>query len=739
MQEWIRLLGLPPDDTAVVQKALATDNAEGADLEEMTQRQWFKVLKRSGADNATELAEQAVALHEAAVGEAPTPGKLMAAQADLAQARENLRENRAKMRSQVVHLVSLASKHFPELLSHADVKLFMGSDGLQLSDRKLFDYDDRQTIAIGRVEVIHAKYEGTDVVLKKFLVQGDMRGYMKEIVNVQRLQHRHIIKYSAVFEDAGSMYIEMEYCKHGSLIHWVQSTNPDASQKQSVLRQVLLALACMHDQKIVHCDIKGDNVLIAEDGSARVCDFDMSKDLGTVSASTMAGGTLGFIAPEVKDKKQKHSAASDMYSFGVLVLNMLNPPAPADYPLTDASVVADLQLRTWVALLMHDDPARRPTALQLQAQPYFDVDKVMEKRVHEAEAAAAQCVAQAQSQMVKAKTVEAKAKDAAATAASKQREAALAVTEAQQARQDNAQQAAEARAQINRAHEAQRQANAEAASAVSRQLEADAQLTAAVEAQDGAARQERQAAREKAALLAPLRATTQALARGCDAWVAIETRVQESLPRHVVTLLKQIDNNELLLDFDRQKEIAAARPVNRARGGSVEERANVRYGFHAMGGEPDELKKIYEGGRADGGFDYRLGRQGAYGRGSYFAKHAIYSAYLYPRPNPAADGSVVMLVAEVILGQSKDLGRRTDGNLVREPPIVGGAASDVYDSVQGTEGSFGVHGAPGLHHARGDARRYGGNSLGEEEYGRQYIVYDKAKAYPRYLVAIRPQ
>ena len=98
-----------------------------------------------------------------------------------------------------------------------------------------------------------------------------------------------------------------------------------------------------------------------------------------------------------------------------------------------------------------------------------------------------------------------------------------------------------------------------------------------------------------------------------------------------------------------------------------------------MGGEPDELKKIYEGGRADGGFDYmsmyRLGRQGAYG--SYFAEHAIYAAYMYPRPNPAADGSVVMPVAKVILGQSKDLGKEMNGNLVREPPIEGGAAGEL--------------------------------------------------------------
>ena len=75
-----------------------------------------------------------------------------------------------------------------------------------------------------------------------------------------------------------------------------------------------------------------------------------------------------------------------MYSFGVLALNLLSPPNPADYPRTDASVITDLALG-WVALLMHEQPCDRPTAMALQAEPYFEVDKVLEQRAHDAEAA----------------------------------------------------------------------------------------------------------------------------------------------------------------------------------------------------------------------------------------------------------------------------------------------------------------------------------------------------------------
>ena len=54
------------------------------------------------------------------------------------------------------------------------------------------------------------------------------------------------------------MYLEMEYYKHGSLRNWMETTKPDAVKKRAVLRQVLLALACVHNQGIVHSDIKGE-------------------------------------------------------------------------------------------------------------------------------------------------------------------------------------------------------------------------------------------------------------------------------------------------------------------------------------------------------------------------------------------------------------------------------------------------------------------------------------------------
>ena len=260
VQEWIGLLGLTAEDTVAVRKALAADETNGEDLESYSSvKHWTKRLKRSGAENYAEVAEQAMVLHEQALGGAAAQDKLAAAQAELAATRTALRDNRLKMRSRVVHLVSLASRHFPELKEHKDVLAFMGSDGLEASDRrKIADYDEVKPLTTGRNELLRAKYDGADVCLKAFPLQGDMGAYKREFLRVQRLRHPYIIEYTAAFEDNGSMYLEMEYYKHGSLRNWVETTKPDAGKTRAVLRQVLLALACVHNQGIVHSDIKGE-------------------------------------------------------------------------------------------------------------------------------------------------------------------------------------------------------------------------------------------------------------------------------------------------------------------------------------------------------------------------------------------------------------------------------------------------------------------------------------------------
>ena len=248
VQEWFAVIGLTSADVEVVQQALASARPpiDGEELEGFTKSRLRKLLVsiKVPAERASDLARQTLELHEAAHRETSASGKLATLKAELRNIRDDLRENSKQIRLEVKDMYVLASEHFPELRGRREVKDFISSGGLQLSNRKLVDYDVIGKLSPGRFEVLHVRYGGSDLCLKKFPLKGDIGGYLREIRTVQQLQHPNIIHYNAVFQDGDSMYIEMEYCKHGNLIQWMKKQQPGKAQKQSVLRQILLALAC---------------------------------------------------------------------------------------------------------------------------------------------------------------------------------------------------------------------------------------------------------------------------------------------------------------------------------------------------------------------------------------------------------------------------------------------------------------------------------------------------------------
>eukprot|EP01045_Picozoa_sp_COSAG04_P021203 COSAG04_NODE_2257_length_4433_cov_2.916244_1_plen_656_part_00 len=406
VREWISLLGLPPESVDIVQKALTGQG--GAIVDAMTTSFQSSrnasvlemMLTQVEADEPVALAKEAMELHEQALATGALPhGRLAAAEEDLDAARQAVCENRTAVSSQVVHLVSLASQHFPELKKHPDVQAFTGSDGLQAYDqRQLADYDavfegtqgegsrSPGTNVLrnsGMHELTRWTFDSSDVCLKEFKVQGvsdrAVKAYLKEVQNVQRLRHPYIIIYDAVFEERGCMYLQMPYFKHGSLRHWIDQTNPDEAATRKVLRKILVGVTYMHSREIVHRDLKGDNVLIADDEAPLICDFEMSKDQSQTESTTQMGGSWAFMAPEVQNRTGKPSKASDMFAFGVIIVNTLHPPLDGErYPCTDPSRVTEPALAGPVNRLLSEEPRERPTAAQLEAEPYFESEQVDE-------------------------------------------------------------------------------------------------------------------------------------------------------------------------------------------------------------------------------------------------------------------------------------------------------------------------------------------------------------------------
>ena len=97
----------------------------------------------------------------------------------------------------------------------------------------------------------------------------------------------------------------MDYCELGSLDHALKITKSTLTEKQiaSVCFSTLLALVYLHAKRIVHGDIKAGNILLSKDGSVKLADFGVSKQLlgnhGSDGITAMRGSPL-WMAPYVK-------------------------------------------------------------------------------------------------------------------------------------------------------------------------------------------------------------------------------------------------------------------------------------------------------------------------------------------------------------------------------------------------------------------------------------------------------
>jgi serine/threonine protein kinase len=144
------------------------------------------------------------------------------------------------------------------------------------------------------------------------------RRAMREGRITARLHHPHAIAVFDVVEYEGQPFLIMEYLPSSSLA--------TVLSRQGVLRpdtvarigsQIASALAAAHKAGIVHRDIKPGNVLLADDGTAKITDFGISHAVGdvTVTATGMLAGTPAYLAPEVA---QGNSAGfpSDVFSLG---------------------------------------------------------------------------------------------------------------------------------------------------------------------------------------------------------------------------------------------------------------------------------------------------------------------------------------------------------------------------------------------------------------------------------------
>jgi serine/threonine protein kinase len=181
----------------------------------------------------------------------------------------------------------------------------------------------------------------------------------REYMHLSALRHPGIPRVYELFEENGDFYLAHAVIRGpGSLRHWQSCWHgpPPASDVLQIGMQICLILGYLHKRRIVHCDLKPDNILFSGARGIALIDFGLAQHQDAPLPRVL--GTPGYMAPEY----ERHGIVSpqtDLYSLGATLHDLLKGHAPEKgYRPHIVRVGLDPLEQALSGLLAHD-PARR--------------------------------------------------------------------------------------------------------------------------------------------------------------------------------------------------------------------------------------------------------------------------------------------------------------------------------------------------------------------------------------------
>lgn len=158
--------------------------------------------------------------------------------------------------------------------------------------------------------------------------------FEQEAKSIARLEHVHILPMFAFGEEDGITYMVMRYLDTGTLSEYIQANGAlPLAEAAQILNQVASALSYAHQNNVLHRDVKPSNVLMDDQGNAFLTDFGIAKMVDGSGLDLTGTGLIGtpkYMSPEQCLGKKDLTSASDQYSLGIILYEMITGQAPFD-------------------------------------------------------------------------------------------------------------------------------------------------------------------------------------------------------------------------------------------------------------------------------------------------------------------------------------------------------------------------------------------------------------------------
>ncbi|KAM8939452.1 serine/threonine-protein kinase Nek1 [Pelodytes ibericus] len=245
--------------------------------------------------------------------------------------------------------------------------------------------------SFGKAILVKSNEDGKQYVIKEIgiskMSNKEREESRREVAVLANMKHPNIVQYRESFEESGCLYIVMDYCEGGDLFKRINTQKGVLFSEDQIMNwfvQLCLALKHVHDRKILHRDIKSQNIFLTKSGTIQLGDFGIARILNsTVELARTCIGTPYYLSPEICENRP-YNNKSDIWALGCVLYemctlkhafeagnmkNLVVKIIRGTYP--PVSVHYSYDLRNLLSMLFKRNPRDRPSVTSILEKPFI--------------------------------------------------------------------------------------------------------------------------------------------------------------------------------------------------------------------------------------------------------------------------------------------------------------------------------------------------------------------------------